>query len=213
MPFSGNGKTNFIRYSMVIVSGISLILLLAACGKGREVDDAAPAQAAGLQSRAQSPLIGSEYGSNLASLRDTVEARALRGDTLGLLLLMVNDSVYKEVVWPTTPSYEPEREEVWNLVMSMHKANSNKGLRRLMHDILQPEEGPVLRPALETSETKNGVLYSLPKTTSTGPGVMLFGSALCLTKADGQECQVLSYSQGGGRGGVRGAVSDAENGE
>jgi hypothetical protein len=186
-------------------------LLLAACGKTREAGEAVPSPQSNPPAT-QSFLIGSEQTPDLASLQDTVEARALRGDTLGLLRLMVNDSVYRTVVWPTTPSYEPEREEVWNLVMSMHKANSNKGLRRLMYDILQPEDGPALRPALGATEIPGGTLHALPKTTRTSGGVMLFGSALCLTKATGQECQVLSYSQGGARGGSREDAADAEYG-
>jgi len=178
-----------------IILACGLVLAgLTACGKSAEkstdkVQSEKPV--------AQSPLIGSDRVSDLASLHDTVSARALRGDTLGLLRLMVNDSVYREVVWPVMPAYEPDREEVWNLVMSMHKSNSNKGLRRLMHDIVQPESGDVLRLPLGKTPVVGGILYEIAKTEKTESGIVLFGSALCL-EASG--CQVLSYAQGGQRG-------------
>jgi hypothetical protein len=145
----------------------------------------------------QSPLIGSEKVGDLASLHDSVAARASRGDTLGLLKLMVNDSVYRAVVWPSTPSYEPEREEVWDFVMAMHKSNSNKGLRRLIHDIAQPEAGAVIRLPLVPVPVRGGILHELAKTSKTESGVVVFASALCLENVG---CQVLSYAQGGQRG-------------
>src|SRR5690606_33602832 len=124
-------------------------------------------------------------------------ARAVRGDTLGLLRVLVSDSLYRTVVWPVSPAYEPDREEVWKLVTSMHKANSNKGLRRLLHDIGLPESGPVLRLPLGETAVEGGILHELAKTEKTAGGLVLFASALCLQNTG---CQVLSYAQGGNRG-------------
>jgi hypothetical protein len=192
-----------LRGEMFRMSGMAAVVacatLLAACGKsGNTANRAAAAPPA--KSAGQSSLIGSERVVDLAALHDTVAARAARGDTVGLLRLMVNDSVYRAVVWPTMPSYEPGREEVWNLVMSMHKPNSNKGLRRLLHDIAQPEAGPVIRLPLTPKPVEGGRLHESAKATPNTPsltGVVLFGSALCLETSG---CQVLSYAQGGQRG-------------
>jgi|GEM_PF-5207330 len=188
-----------------LMSGIVMFgfvsALVTGCGKSDTKADAPKTDSASSQPTAkQSPLIGSESVVDLTSLHDTVAARAARGDTVGLLRLMVNDSVYRAVVWPTMPSYEPEREEVWNLVMSMHKPNSNKGLRRLLHDIAQPESGPVIHLPLSATPVQGGQLHEIAKTAQVDrklAGVALFGSALC---RDGAGCQVLSYAQGGQRG-------------
>lgn len=201
--------TPFVRQSGfmmgLVAFGVSTFVMVG-CGKS---DDKAKVDSAVSKSVVQSSLIGSESVANLAALHDTVAARAARGDTVGLLRLMVNDAVYRTVVWPTMPSYEPEREEVWNLVMSMHKPNSNKGLRRLLHDIVQSESGPVIRLPLTPTSVEGGVLHEIAKTTPTDTrltGVALFGSALCL---DASGCQVLSYAQGGQRG--PGAPAEPEN--
>jgi hypothetical protein len=181
------------KYPLALLA-TTILCGMVACGKSQDqTEKPAPSS----DRSVQSSLVGSEWVADLSALHDTVEARAARADTLGLLQLMVNDSVYREVVWPTTPSYEPEREEVWNLVMSMHKSNSNKGLRRLLHDIGHPESGDVLRLALAPTDFGGGQIHELAKTSRTGSGVVLFGSALCV---DTRGCQVISYGQGGQRG-------------
>jgi hypothetical protein len=190
--------------SVFTCAAVSVALL--ACGKTPEnAKDKSKAVLQAAKPAVQSPVIGSERIPTLDGLYDTVAVRALRGDTLGLLRLMVNDSIYREIVWPVTPAYEPDREEVWNLVMSMHKSNSNKGLRRLLHDIAQPESGEVLRLPLGKTPVQGGILHDLPKTAKTESGVVLFASALCL---DGAGCQVLSYAQGPQRGPASGNEND-----
>lgn len=180
MPFKM--KMRFARsLSIPILAG-----LLSACGEARRAEEPPPAQ---------SPLVGSESVDGLAALHDTVHARALRGDTLGLLRVLVNDSTYRAHVWPVSPVYE-EREEVWNFVIGMHKANSVKGMRRLLGDILVPGNGAVEFPDFGTTEIPGGVLYYAPKSERGKGGVRLFGSALCLEDA----CRVLSYNQGGAKG-------------
>ncbi len=160
-------------------------LFLAACGKARE----APV--------VQSPLVGSETVTGLNALQDTVMARALRQDSLGLLRITLNDESYRMHVWPVSVAYEPDREEVWNFVNGIHKANSLKGMRRLMADIRIPDHGPVETPDFQKIEVSGGTLYFAAKRERERGGIRMFGSALCL----GEACQVVSYNQGGAKGG------------
>ena len=191
------GFNRAVKPAVTIPGLIAIPLVLfvfAGCGRSHEASKAGPPGKAA----AQSPLIGSHRAADLTALLDSVEARALRGDTLGLLRLFVNDSDYKNHVWPTTPSYEPDRPEVWNFVMSLHKANSNKGLRRMMYDILEPAAGPALRPSFVAKPVPGGTLHESGQAAEMERGVLLFGSALCL---EGLGCQVLSFSRAGQKGG------------
>lgn len=186
------------------LSLLALVLagILAACGgEGRRPEESPAPQA---RSTTQSPIVGSETVTGLEALHDTVHARALRGDTLGLLRILVNDSVYRTHVWPVSDAYE-DREEVWNFVIGLHKANSVKGMRRLLSDILVAANGKVGFPKFGTSGIPGGVLHYAPKGERERGAVRLFGSALCLDGA----CQVLSYNQGGMKGGPS-SENDAE---
>lgn len=152
----------------------------------------------------QAPLVGSESVRGFAALHDTVYARALRGDTLGLLRLFVRDSLYREVVWPTQPSYEPERDDVWMLVSGMNKANSNKGLRRLLADIGEPGHARPALPAFSRKDVEGGALYAREKSELTRGELSLFAAALCLEG----KCQVLTYANAGTVGKKRDAEAD-----
>jgi hypothetical protein len=158
-----------------------------ACGKTKEE-----------KAVTQSEVVGSEKIRGVVALYDSVHVRALRGDTLGLVTVLVSDSMYRHGVWPATPSYDPEREEVWNLVIGMHKANSTKGLRRMLLDLQQYHDELIETPDFKQEAVPAGILYHAPKRERERGGLRLFGSALC----DSEEmCQVLSYNQGGMKGG------------
>ncbi len=175
------------RNALLPFSMLALAGLLAACGSDRREAEAQP----------QSPLVGSETVTGITALHDTVYARALRGDTVGMVRVLVNDSVYRARIWPTSASYDPDRESVWEFVISMHKANSTKGLRRLMGDVLEPSHGSPVFPVFEPTEIEGGTVYHAPKRELDRGGLRLFGSALCIEGT----CQVISYNQGGVKGG------------
>lgn len=187
----------------------ALALLLAftfvACGDSRPDKGSPQAGVRGGEAPVQSPLVGSESVQGLQALHDTVHARAVRGDTLGLLRLFVRDSVYRALVWPTQPSYEPDRDEVWMLVGGMNKANSNKGLRRLLADL---EGGGSQRPPLPAftlKEVEGGMLHAREKSELARGELSLFAAALCL----GDHCQVLTYANAG----MAGKQRDPQEGE
>lgn len=184
-----------MRSRTLLLFGLAA-LTLSACGRKSAEENPG----------AQSPLVGSEFVADLAALHDTVAARAARGDTVGLVRILVNDSTYRRVVWPTTPAFDSTREEMWNFAIGLHKANSVKGLRRLLADIAQPESGDPVVPAFGLQPVAGGLLHYAPRRERDERGLRLFGSALCLE--DG--CQVLSYAQGGFKGGNTDETADDE---
>lgn len=206
---------NRMSTSVTVFVLLAVVGLCACQGEGGE-RDRAPAQVATDTLERQSVLVGRESVSGLEALHDTVHARALRGDTLGLLRIFVRDSVYREVVWPTQPSYEPDRPEMWMLVSGMNKANSNKGLRRLLGDLADPgdladfaNEGAVKPrvPVFSRKEVAGGVVYAREKSMLVRGELSLFAAALC--RDDG--CQVMTYANAGLAGKPRGGGSDSED--
>lgn len=206
---------NRMSTSVTVFVLLAVVGLCACQGEGGE-RDRAPAQVATDTLERQSVLVGRESVSGLEALHDTVHARALRGDTLGLLRIFVRDSVYREVVWPTQPSYEPDRPEMWMLVSGMNKANSNKGLRRLLGDLADPgdladfaNEGAVKPrvPVFSRKEVAGGVVYAREKSMLVRGELSLFAAALC--RDDG--CQVMTYANAGFAGKPRGGGSDSED--
>ena len=184
----------------------SLVLLSAGLsGCGKKADDRAKSRPAPESAPVQSSLVGSESAVSLQVLHDTVYARALRGDTLGLLRLFVRDSVYRAVVWPTQPSYEPDRDEVWMLVSGMNKANSNKGLRRLLADIELDAAAHGI-PEFKVKDVAGGKVHSREKRELRPGELSLFAAALCREGG----CQVLTYANAG-RVGQGGQISGSED--
>lgn len=167
-------------------------------GCGKKSEDGGAPRPVPEPAPAQSPLVGSESVASLRALHDTVYARASRGDTLGLLRLFVRDSVYRAVVWPTQPSYEPDRDEVWMLVSGMNKANSNKGLRRLLSDVGLDAAAPKA-PEFNAKDVDGGKVHSREKRELRPGELSLFAAALCRESG----CQVLTYANAGrvGQGG------------
>jgi hypothetical protein len=175
MPF----KRAF-KYSMLAAT-------LWACGKSEK-------EKSGAEPAPKKTVIGTDWVSTLPALSDTVRARAARGDTVGLVRLMVGDSVYRRNIYPISPAFDSGREEVFRFVIGMHKANSNNGLKRLLYDIQDPQNGEILVPVFDSVPTREGRLHEAawdPKSR----GIRLFGSALCLRSG----CQVVSFARGGAK--------------
>jgi hypothetical protein len=177
---------------------LALAAFLAACGKEKPAEKASAPQAADTSRAAsgQSRLVGSESAADLAALEDSVRARALRGDTVGLVRLMLNDSAYREFIYPVSPAYDSSREEVFRFVAGMHKANSVKGLKRLLADAREISEGsPANR--FDARNIPGGVLHEASAAAPNTAGVRLFSAAFCRS----QGCQVVSFAEAGAYGG------------
>jgi len=190
MPFK-----NRTSIAPVVTFAFLAACALFACGDARDaVPSRGELRAAAADAEAhQSSLVGSERVTGLKALHDTVHVRALRGDTLGLLRLFVRDSVYRAIVWPSQPSYEPDRPEMWMLVGGMNKANSNKGLRRLLADVSEAGAVKPRLPLFTRKEVAGGVVHSREKRELVRGELSLFAAALC--QDDG--CQVLTYANAG----------------
>lgn len=179
-------RSEFFRCSG-LVNVILSVALFAACGSNH-------GSSSSPSTTANSVQVNSQYVAGLSALLDTVGARARRGDTLGLLRVQVDDVTYRAHVWPLAATYEPAREEVWDFVIGLHKANSSKGLRRLLSDIGAPHPVEIESPEFTVVEIPGGTLHMAAKRDRARDGsVRLFGSALCLESG----CQVVSYNQGG----------------
>ena len=177
-------------FGLAALAGVVLsAALFAACGPERGSSSSPPSS-----SPTDSARTGSERVAGVVALLDTVSARARRGDTPGLLRVQVDDVTYRAHVWPLSATYEPAREEVWDFVIGLHKANSSKGLRRLLSDIDAPHPVEIESPEFAVVEIPGGTLHMAAKRDRARDGsVRLFGSALCLESG----CQVVSYNQGG----------------
>lgn len=152
--------------------------------------EAARSRAAAPPAAAVSPITGQESAASLQALADTVRARALRGDTLGLIRLLIDDTLFRRHVWPASPAYDPARESAFQFVRGMDKANNAKGLRRMLYDV--QSLGPAGVPdsiACDTVAAAGGALYVLKPVR----GVRLFGGALAVNGA----YRVLNYSESG----------------
>lgn len=169
-------------------------LMLFACGSERKAQEAEDRSR--MPKSRKSSVLGSESVHGLEALRDTVLARATRSDTLGLLRLQIDDSVYRAIVYPLSPVYDSAREEVFRFVLDMHKSNSNKGLRRFLQDAESIQSA--LPAEYEIVAVPDGFMYRNPAFKLTAPGLRVFGSALCLSG----KCQVLSYANAGKLGGT-----------
>jgi hypothetical protein len=174
---------------------------LAACGKEKPAEkspagpDSSRAAASG-----QSRLVGSERAADLAALEDSVRVRALRGDTVGLVRLMLNDTEYREFIYPVSPAYDSSREEVFKFVAGMHKANSIKGLKRLLADARDPSAGVSGAGSFGARAIPGGVLHEAIATSAGASGFRLFSAAFCRPEG----CQVVSFAEAGAHGGGRG---------
>lgn len=136
------------------------------------------------------PLPGRDSVAGLQALADTVRARALRGDTLGLIRLLIDDTLFRRHVWPSSPAYDPTRESVFQFVRGMDKANNAKGLRRMLHDVQTlGASGVPDAIAFDTTPAAGGTLYILKPVRS----VRLFGGALAVNGV----YRVLNYSESG----------------
>lgn len=135
------------------------------------------------------PITGQDSAGSLQTLADSVRVRALRGDTLGLIRLLIDDTLFRRHVWPVSPAYD-EREDAFRFVRGMDKANSAKGLRRMLHDVQTLGAGGVPESvSADTLPVAKGVVYTLKPT----DGVRLFGGALEVNGA----YRVLNYSESG----------------
>lgn len=105
-------------------------------------------------------IMGTDSVPTLAALHDTILARAKRGDTVGLVRLMADDSAYKQHVYPLSSAYDPNRPEVFRFVLTMHKANNAKGLRRLLGAMQRDSGKTVSTPSeLDSLAIPGGMIY------------------------------------------------------
>jgi hypothetical protein len=145
-------------------------------------------------------VIGSDQATSFKALLDTIRVRALRGDTVGLARLLVDDSVYRRNVYPVSPAYDSTRESVFTFVLGMHRTNNAKGLRRLLGDVSdKAHRGEItileVTPTAQTP-TREGILHEISEYSGKKPGIQLSGSILCHK----QGCQVVSYAPAGAKG-------------
>lgn len=192
MPFKNRAP---VASALAVIPVFLAVFGLFACSEARDAASARGVAREGTTDSLppQSSIVGAESVRGLEALHDTVHARAWRGDTLGLLRLFVRDSVYHTVVWPTQPSYEPDRPEMWMLVSGMNKANSNKGLRRLLADVRDAGVAKPRVPVFTRKEVAGGVVHAREKRDLIRGELSLFAAALC----QGDGCQVLTYSNAG----------------
>jgi hypothetical protein len=179
-----------MRFNQGICLAALVVFGLAACGrKETEKSSARPL------ARDTTRILGLDAAPDLAALRDTVRARGLRGDTLGLVRIMQDDSSYRREIYPLSEAYDPENEENFRFILGMHKANSVKGLKRLLRDIQDTvANGSILDEGFKSTATAGGTQHETRL--SRDPGIRLFGSAFC--GADG--CRVVSFSEAGASG-------------
>lgn len=146
--------------------------------------------------RKKPPIMGTDSVSGLTALQDTVRARAMRGDTVGLVRLMTGDSAYRRHIYPHSPAYDRNREEVFQFVLTMHKANNAKGLRRLLGAMQTDSGRTAFRPAgVDSLPTPGGMIYR----TLASDSLRLFSEAL----RQGDWIRVVSYSGARSRPPVR----------
>jgi predicted small lipoprotein YifL len=179
-----------MRFNQAPLWAVMLAFGLAACGeKGPGKNpNAAPA-------RDTTRILGLDAAPDIGALRDTVRARALRGDTLGLVRILQDDSAYRREIYPLSEAYDAKNEETFRFVLGMHKANSVKGLKRLLRDIRDTASGGgVLNEGFDSTATAGGLQFETR--ISRAPGIRLFGSAFC--GADG--CRVVSFAEAGTSG-------------
>jgi hypothetical protein len=147
--------------------------------------------------RQEGTELGRDQAASLEALVDSVMARARRGDTLGLVRLMVDDSVYRHAVYPLSDAYDSTREDVFEFVLGFHKLNTVKGLKGLLFDV---SETPDSKSVGDYSHVKifGGGFYEAKALERGVTGIRPFGSAVCLSFG----CQVVSYGSAGlvGRG-------------
>lgn len=183
-----------MRSDSFVLTGLVLgAALLGACGKSEPAKTAATPVA----KAAPRALIGTDQVATRAALFDTVSARALRGDTLGLARLLVDDSVFRRNVYRVSPAYDSTRESVFEFVLGLNKTNSLKGFKRLLHDAATaPVPEPIEVSFTDSTATPEGMLYVPTDYDGKVPRLQMFGAVLC--RANG--CQVVSYAPAGARG-------------
>lgn len=136
---------------------------------------------------AKPTLLGSDSVSGLAAFLDTLQARATRGDTVGLVKIMAGDSTYKHHVYPLSSIFDPAREEVFRFTLTMHKANNAKGLRRLLTAMrASPGKVEFALPALDSIAIPGGMIYRTRATDT----LRIFSEAI----RRGSWIQVVAYS-------------------
>jgi hypothetical protein len=142
------------------------------------------------------PVVGTDRTRDVQSLIDTVEARLLRSDTVGLVRLMVDDSAYRRHIFPISSAYDSASEDAFKFVLGMHKANSAKGLRRVLAEVQRATEmqKPGDKPLsvtrdLDSLPVPGGMLYQ----SRTGSGIRPFGTALQV----GSVCRIATFGHPG----------------
>lgn len=148
---------------------------------------AADSNAAPGKKSAPGSLLGTDSVPDVLTLLDTVEARLRRGDTVGLVKLMLDDSAYRRHIFPTSQAYDPSSEEAFKFVLGMHKANSAKGLRRVLNSVQRPDSvKAVILRSLDSVSVPGGMIYQVRQ----GEGVRPFGTAL----KTGTACRIATFA-------------------
>jgi hypothetical protein len=141
-------------------------------------------------------VVGTDSANDVQSLMDTIEARLRRSDTVGLVRLMVGDSAYRRHIFPTSSAFDSASEDAFYFVLGMHKANSVKGLRRVLAEVQRatemqkPGDKPlVVTRDLDSLPVPGGMLYQ----SRTGSGIRPFGTALRV----GAVCRIATFGHPG----------------
>ncbi len=152
-----------------------------------QVSASAPAPVPERPGAARPSILGTDSVRGLAALLDTLCARARRGDTVGLVRLMADDSAYRKHVYPRSPVFDSSREEVFRFALTMHKANNAKGLARMLRKVREnPDLAAAAPQPLDSIVIPGGALYR----TRSSDSLRLFSEAL----RQGPWIRVVSYS-------------------
>jgi hypothetical protein len=162
----------------------------AAARTARPITDSPAGKGAADGKPARGSLLGTDSAAGIQPLLDTVTARLLRGDTVGLVRLMLDDSAWRRNIYPSTAGYDSTSEDAFHFLLGMHKANSAKALRRVLAEVRKPDSTPaVILRALDSTPAPGGILYDVRP----GDGVRPFGSSFCSNGT----CKVATFGQPG----------------
>lgn len=173
------------KYPARIFTIVAICLAFTGCGSADKTSSKPIPRQEGTE-------LGRDQAASLEALIDSVMARALRRDTLGLVRLMVDDSVYRHAVFPRSDAFDSTREDVFEFVLGFHKLNTVKGLKGLLHDVSESPDSKVVG-RYASVKIDGGVFYEAEAAEPGTIGIRPFGSAVCLPFG----CQVVSFASAG----------------
>lgn len=201
-------KSPSLKQGLVVLIGGMILMALCACGQKSPEKPAAQNSVFLKDSTvkiAPRSVVGTDSAGNIRSLLDTVIARLQRRDTVGLVRLLVDDSTYRRHLFPISSAYDSTSEEAFKFVLGMHKANSAKGLRRVLAEVEKAEgmlgvngiKGTAKQSIdfiteLDSTHFPGGMLFQ----THQGEGIRPLGTALCVQGA----CRIATFGHPGSQG-------------